>query len=163
MQIENFWQLIEKSKVGADDCTEQADNLSQLLSELEPIEIVSFSEYFNQKLIDAFRWDLWSIAYIVNGGASDDGFLYFRCWLLAQGKDYFEAALANTESAANNAVVDEFNECEDILYVARRAYEKAAGSELPTMLDEPAQLAGESLEEEDLEQMFPKLAEKFGF
>ena len=162
MQTENFWLLIEKSKVDADDCTDQADNLSQLLSDLESAEIISFSEHFNQKLIDAFRWDLWAIAYIVNGGASDDGFLYFRGWLLAQGKDYFEAALAHPESAANNAIVGEFNECEDILYVARQAYEEITGDELPTILNEPAQPAGESWEEEDVEEMFPKLAEKFG-
>ena len=162
MQIETFWQLIEKSKVGADDCTEQTDNLLQLLSNLEPTEIVSFSEHFNQKLIDAFRWDLWAIAYIVNGGASDDGFFYFRGWLIAQGKDYFEAALANPQSAANNAVVGEFNECEDILYVARQAYEELTGDELPTILNEPAQPAGENWEEENVEERFPKLAEKFG-
>jgi hypothetical protein len=162
MQIETFWELIEKSKVNADDCTEQADNLSQLLSNLEPPEIVNFSEHFNQKLVDAFRWDLWAVAYIVNGGASDDGFLYFRGWLLAQGRDYFEAALSNPKNGANNAVVGEFNECEDILYVARQVYEELTGDELPTTLNEPAQPSGESWDEDDVEEMFPTLAEKFG-
>jgi len=161
MQIETFWELIDKSKLGADDCGEQTNNLSQLLSELEPQEIISFSEHLNQKLIDSYRWDLWAVAYIVNGGASDDGFLYFRGWLVAQGKDYFEASLANPENAANNAIVGEFNECEDILYVARQVYEERTGDEIPTILSEPLEPAGENWEEEDVEQKFPKIAEKF--
>ncbi len=162
MQTDIFWKLIEKSKLDANDCAGQADNLSQLLDELEPQEIISFDEHFNQKLVETYRWDLWAVAYIVNGGASDDGFLYFRGWLIAQGKDYFELALANPENAAKNAVVGDFNECEDILYVARRAYEEKTGDEIPIMLAEPPQPVGESWEEDDVEQKFPKLAQKFG-
>jgi len=162
MQNETFWELIHKSKIDTDDCEEQAANLSQLLSDLEPPEIISFDEHFNQKLIESYRWDLWAVAYIVNGGASDDGFLYFRGWLIAQGKDYFEAALSDPETAANNAVVGEFNECEDILYVARQSYEEKTGDEIPTSLSEPSEPAGESWEEDDVEQKFPALAKKFG-
>ncbi len=162
MQIENFWEIIEKSKLDAGDCSEQADNLSQLLGELEPQEIVSFNEHLNEKLVEAYRWDLWAVAYIVNGGASDDGFLYFRGWLLAQGKNYFEAALANPENAAKNAVVGEFNECEDILYVANSVYKEATGEDITTKIIEPSEPAGESWEEDDVEQKFPELAEKFG-
>lgn len=161
MQNENFWELIHNSKVGANDCGEQADNLSQLLSDLEPPEIVSFDEHLNRKLIDSYRWDLWAVAYIINGGASDDGFLYFRGWLIAQGKDYFEAALSDPESAANNAIVGAFNECEDILYVARQAYEEKTEDEIPTTLSEPSEPTGESWQEDNVEQKFPKIAAKF--
>ena len=162
MQIENFWDIIEKSKMDAGDCSTQAENLSQLLSELEPQEIVSFDKHLHEKLVEAYRWDLWAIAYIVNGGASDDGFLYFRGWLLAQGKDYFDAALANPENAAKNAIAGEFNECEDILYVANNVYREATGDDIKTKIVEPAEPAGESWEEEEVEEKFPELAEKFG-
>ena len=162
MQIENFWEIIEKSKLDADDCSEQADNLSQLLGELEPQEIISFDEHLNKKLIEAYRWDLWAVAYIVNGGASDDGFLYFRGWLVAQGKDYFEAALTNPENATKKIAVGDEAECEDILYVASSAYEEKTGNEIPTKLVEPSEPAGESWEEDDVEQLFPRIAKKFG-
>ncbi len=161
MQNETFWELIEKSKIDTSDCEDQSENLLDLLSNLEPAEIVSFQEHFDKKLVDSFRWDLWAVAYLVNGGASDDGFLYFRGWLASQGKDYFEAALANPENAAKNAIVNEFNECETILYIAGQAYEKITGNEIPRTLNEPSQPTGESWEEEDIEEMFPDIAEKF--
>jgi hypothetical protein len=47
---------------------------------------VSFERHFTQRLADAYRWDLWGLAYQLNGGCSDDGFVYFRCWLLGQGR-----------------------------------------------------------------------------
>ncbi len=39
---------------------------------------------------------------VVNGGCSDDGFEYFRGWLIGQGGAYFEAALKDPERAADN-------------------------------------------------------------
>ena len=161
MQNEKFWELIEKSKIGTNDCEKQSQNLLDLLGKLQPSEIVSFQEHFNQRLVESFRWDLWAVAYLVNGGASDDGFYYFRGWLAAQGKDYFEAAIAKPENAAKNAIANEFNECESILYVARQAYESITGEEIPTTSNEPSQPTGESWEEEDVEEIFPNIAEKF--
>ena len=35
---------------------------------------------------DSYRWDLWGAAYLANGGCSDDGFDYFRGWLIGQGR-----------------------------------------------------------------------------
>jgi hypothetical protein len=54
-----------------------------------------------KQVVDALKqantWDLWAAAYIMNGGCSDDGFLYFRCWLIAQGKEVFEKVRDNAE------------------------------------------------------------------
>jgi Protein of unknown function (DUF4240) len=41
----------------------------------------------------------------MNGSASDDGFDYFRGWLISQGRKIFEAALENPDSLAD--VIDE--------------------------------------------------------
>jgi hypothetical protein len=38
------------------------------------------------------------VAYQLNGGCSDDCFVYFRCWLLAQGRASWEAALGDPDS-----------------------------------------------------------------
>lgn len=161
MLIETFWELIEKSRTNTNDCILQAENLTQLLSNLEPAEIIAFDKHLNQKLIETYRWDLLAITCLVNAGATDDGFLYFRGWLIAQGKDYFEAALEKPENAAKSAVVDGINECENILFAARAAYQEKTDSEIPTAFMEPSQLTGESWEEDDLDQMFPEIAKKF--
>jgi len=71
----------------ADDvhCQAQAGRLTAMLEQLAPEGIVSFDEHFWLRLAEAYRWDLWGLAYQLNGGCSDDCFVYFRCWLLAAG------------------------------------------------------------------------------
>ena len=41
-----------------------------------------------QRLAEAYRWDIWAIAFIINGGCSDDGFEYFRGWLVRKAKNF---------------------------------------------------------------------------
>ena len=54
------------------------------------------------------RDSLWAVAYIVLGGCSDDGFDYFRFWLIAQGRKVFYNALENADT-----LCDVFSELED--------------------------------------------------
>lgn len=46
-----------------------------------------------------YDWDLWGAAYLINGGASDDGFDYFRGWLLSQGSERWAKVTLDLESA----------------------------------------------------------------
>ena len=163
MDIERFWNLIEVSKLGTEDCEEQIENLSELLTKIEPAEIIDFDRQLRERLVEAYRWDLWAVAYIINGGCSDDGFEYFRGWLIAQGKDYFEAALRDPQNAAQRASVDEEAECESIFYAASQAYEEKTGEEMPaTEILEPAEPAGQKWNEADVEALYPRLAKRFG-
>jgi hypothetical protein len=41
-------------------------------------------------LAASYRTVLWAAACLINGGYSDDGFEYFRGWLIVQGRDVFE-------------------------------------------------------------------------
>ncbi len=161
MDINEFWNLIDESQKDSIDCEQQSETLAELLKNLEASEIVSFEEHFNKKLVESFSWELWGVAYLINGGCSDDGFLYFRGWLISQGKDYFDAALENPENGANNASPDEFNECESILYVARQVFEEKTGNEISSYYVEPNQPSGKKWQEENLEEIYPKIAEKF--
>ena len=51
-------------------------------------------------LAASYREDLWGAAYLINGGASDDGFEYFRGWLMTQGRAVFARAVADPDSLA---------------------------------------------------------------
>ena len=95
MDTDGFWDLIEASRHGDQGCEEQTRILTALLAQLEPEGIVSFQRHFAERRRESYRWDLWAVAYIVNGGCSDDCFDYFRGWLIAQGREYFETALAS--------------------------------------------------------------------
>lgn len=173
MTTEEFWDLIERSREDVFDCDEQAEQLTDLLAELEPEEIVAFDELWTQKHTEAYRWDLWAVAYIVNGGCSDDAFTDFRYWLVAQGQKYFEAALAEPERAGDRATPGEDDaECEQIGYAPGVAYERKTGRELPRYgakpdtsgePSTPIEPAGETWSEEDLPTLYPELCERFGW
>src|SRR5262245_38314299 len=87
MTKDTFWDLIDKSfrDVGKDQMDglsarlrrdRQLDCLLDRLKMLEPEEIVQFQRCLEECVRDAYRWDLWAVAWIVNGGCSDDGFDY---------------------------------------------------------------------------------------
>lgn len=88
-------------------------------------ETQSFEVAFRRYLIEAYTWDLWGAAYVVHGGCSDDGFEYFRRWLVSRGRDVYEAALADPDSLAQLDVrpgADDVWEFEEIYYVAKDVY-----------------------------------------
>lgn len=162
MNIDAFWNLIKQSRRGAtEDCDEFAENLTARLEKLEPAEIISFQQHLWTLLGDSYRRDLWAVAYIINGGTSDDGFEYFRGWLIAQGREFFEQVLADPEKAASR-VKDEEAECESILYAALQAYENKTGQEMPEInISHPKEPTGAKWKEEDLERLYPKLCKRF--
>ena len=42
-----------------------------------------FEAAFRRYLNEAYTWDLWGAADVIHGGCSDDGFEYFRRWLVS--------------------------------------------------------------------------------
>jgi hypothetical protein len=99
MDPRQLWQLIERSKAESKgDCDRQANALTVLLLELPATAIVAFDRLCDQYLNQAYRNDLWAAAYFINGGCSDDGFDFFRRWLIGQGETVYIAALRDPES-----------------------------------------------------------------
>ncbi|RYG60494.1 DUF4240 domain-containing protein [bacterium] len=163
MDREQFWQLIEKSQNKRGDCDAQAAKLTKLLVKLDADEIIDFDRIFAELSAQSYRHDLWAVAYIVNGGCSDDGFEYFRWWLIAQGRAYFDAAMLSPESAADKVEPGEEVECESVKYAIAEAYEEKTGQSLPDLtVQYPAEPLGQSWSEEDLEKLYPALCQKFG-
>jgi hypothetical protein len=162
MTEQELWRLIEASREDSGgDLDEMVDALTQRLASLPPSDIVAFDKQLGALLDRAYDWGLWGAAYVINGGCSDDGFLYFRAWLVAQGQAVYEAALADPESLVDVAEPDA--ELEALLGVAENAYQEATGEELPVRENtEPSEPRGEAWEEDELEERFPRLSERFG-
>ncbi|KKJ99161.1 DUF4240 domain-containing protein [Micromonospora sp. HK10] len=144
MRTEEFWQLIESARAGAGGAPDAvAARAVALLAERDPADIVGYAEHQRRVLVASHKVDLWGAAYLINGGASDDGFEYFRGWLMTQGRSVFARAVADPDSLAElpqvraAALSGEEFECEDMLAVAWEAYEKATAAELPAVR-EPA-------------------------
>jgi hypothetical protein len=165
---DRWWDLIARSGRGAGDPDEQADQLVELLvKELTEQEILAFDKFVQEKIRDAFRWDLWAVAYIMNGGCSDDGFDYFCGWLVGKGKKHYEAALANPEDAAKGVDPDdEPFENESMWYAAARAWEQKTGKSTDDYHaiapNVTRSIEGEPFDEETVYDDHPKLARKFG-
>jgi hypothetical protein len=162
MDRDTFWKIIDDARESVDYLYDVASYITERLAKLTPEEIVAFKQYQWDVEAESYRWDLWAVAYIVNGGCSDDGFDYFRGWLMANGRKRFEAAMANPESIADWAEGDA--DYEDMLYVAIDAYKQKTGKEFPydsVTSKRPTDPVGEEWEVEQLETMYPGLWKKF--
>ncbi len=93
-----FWAHVAATRHR--DCDAHADRLVERLSKLPAEECLDFHHWWGWMSRRAYRTDLWGAAYLVNGGCSDDGFQYFRWWLVLQGRAVYEAAIADPDSLA---------------------------------------------------------------
>lgn len=163
MDTQSFWRLIEEAKQQSGGDTEtQVSLLKASLVELPAAEIIAFDRIYDEMRFRAYDWGLWGAAYVINGGCSDDGFEYFRGWLIAQGEETFENAVNEPDSLAGVLTGDEENlECEDILYVARSAYEDKTGTEMPLSDLPNLELRGVRWADDDLPARYPRLFRLF--
>ncbi|MCI0703592.1 MAG: DUF4240 domain-containing protein, partial [Planctomycetia bacterium] len=99
MTLDQFWDHIRLSK--RKDPDEHGERLKARLTKLKPEEIIDFIHWWDTMIREAYDWNLWGAAYLINGGCSDDGFHYFCSWLVMQGRDVFQAALTNPDSLAD--------------------------------------------------------------
>jgi hypothetical protein len=161
-----FWDTIgpcgKKALTGLE---RQLSGVRKRLAQMTPAEIKSFDRLFNQKMKDAYTWDLWGAAYLINGGCSDDGFFYFCAWLISRGPKVFAAALQNPDSLAKVVDADrDDHEFEELWHVARQVYQEEAGKELAGTFRWPAKPKGKRWDFDDDEEMlrrFPKLAKHY--
>jgi hypothetical protein len=130
-----FWQLIDSSH--SDDLDARYLSLVERLAEMPTDEIHQFDVRWHEAHHAAYSWDLWGAAYLINGGASDDGFEYFRDWLILQGRAVFERAVASPDSLAD--VVGEAEEYEFECYPAIDAWEKATGRDINAYYESEAE------------------------
>ena len=97
----------------------------------------------------------------MNGGCFDDGFRYFCPWLISEGRETFERALADPESLAE-LPRQEYFELESFAYVALKVFEDKGGGILERDFSiEVAMSAGEEWVEDELPALCPKLAAKY--
>ncbi len=161
MTEDDFWAIVDKARKTAGDVEGTADEVAEILTEGSLERIAEFQDQLDHRMNEAFRWDLWGAAYVMNGGCSDDGFEYFRGWLIANGRKVFTAALKDPESLARLEEAEAENE--DMLYSAQRAYEHLApGKTMERRVARIAEPQGERWEEDDLAALFPKLTKKYG-
>ena len=173
MAADRFWQIIERAARSDHDPDAHMQALRTALSELSRDDIISFEVAFRRHLNESYTWDLWGAAYVIHGGCSDDGFEYFRRWLVSRGRDVYEPALADPDSLAQvdaRPGPDGVWQFEEIYYIVTKVFEEKGGegdvrdySEPEAGLGGPGP-SGEPFEEnaEHLARRYPKLWRRFG-
>jgi hypothetical protein len=163
MDANAFWKLVGDAAASKGPPADQARFLVARLEAHPPDQIVAFHKLLYGFLAEAYRRDLWAAASLLMGDCSDDSFEYFRAWLVLQGPGRFVAALENPDSIADWADAGMTFQAEEILDVAREAYRRVKGSELPRAADgAKAKLRGRKWRPEDWPGLLPKLHAKFG-
>lgn len=166
-----FWNLIERAKKeSGGDGDLQAQLLTEALAKRSVEDILAFDRIFDHFHCKSYQSRLWAAAYIINCGCSNDGFDYFRAWLIGEGKDVFEKTLEDPEYLARHIkeeYVGQSYENELLMSAALDAFMIKTGKDLDAFYD----LAGEhrqtfpdiklDWDEEQVDSMFPKLAKKF--
>lgn len=95
----------------------------------------------------------------MNGGCSDDGFEYFRAWLISRGKKVYEKAMADPDTLAE--VCDPESDChelEEFMGLADEAYRARTGQDMPTRDRKFPELAGRDWDEDSLESLYPRIS-----
>jgi hypothetical protein len=123
MTGDEFWGHIAATRDG--DPQEHPERLVVRLAQLPPDDVLDFGYWWDRMMGRAYRWTLWAAAELINGGCSDDGFEYFRDWLILQGRAVYEAALRDPDALAD--VVSPGTPCSHECYILTEAWFAATG------------------------------------
>lgn len=153
-----FWEIIESTKQQhPDDPEAQVEALVAALKQLPSEEIIEFDKIYDEYRFRAYRWDLWGAIYLLEGGCSDDGFEDFRAWLISHGRETYERVIADPDSLADEHDPDG---CflEEFAYAPNQAYRELTGDDLPDRERQFPEIVGDPWDEEDLDDLFPRIA-----
>ena len=158
MDESRFWKIIEDNRG-------DAARVESVLSRIAPDQIAEFQRIYWNHHNQLHRWDVWGAAFVINGGCGDDGFHYFKAWVIGKGRKAFETALASPDDLGrfvSGADADEGCDNESLNYAAENAFETVTGGELAHGSIEGQEPSGTPWDEEEVDGLYPTLAAKFG-
>ena len=138
-----FWEAIEKSNKYKSahwseyDIDEHLENLTTYLSRFGKERLILFEKTLQEKLSELYTAEIAELSiileceftsengiYTFNDYLSDDGFIYFRCWLLLKGKEFYEDIKKDIQAFVSGKYSFNIGDCwaEGLLYVSDEAY-----------------------------------------
>ena len=164
MNKEIFWKImLDTNRESGGEPSVQQELIENELYKLSSEDIIKFDDIFGELFIDAYDWKLWAAAYIINGGCSEDCFIDFRGWLIAQGEEVYIKALSDPDSLSELDKLNEDIEWEGFDYLADTVYEEKTGEEMPMTSgsNHPSEPKGEKWDESEVDTLLPKLSRKY--
>lgn len=176
MDEEQFWAIVQTAvdEAGNDE-DEYLEVAKRELSKLSLKEMIGFRLRTDKLLYDSYTSEMWCAGYLMNGGCSDDGFEYFRLWVISRGRKAYEAAMANPDNLIDYIGDDDemdFFAFESFWYVALEAFEEVVDAELYDYIDDENfktcegnypnfEFNWEEDDPESMQKLCPRLFEKF--
>ncbi len=183
MDVERFWHINATVRAESSSNDDMVERLTAALAALPEADIVGYYSTFQTLDKQVNTADLQDAACVIMGSCSDDGFDYFRRWVIAQGQDVFDNALRDPETLGDVVAVGQMPVFERFTHAMYAAYEGKTGKHMPVVHDDqelllvfdPDSLLVDAEDEEDATdagkssgerykspfQRFPKLAAKF--
>ncbi|MFJ9560205.1 DUF4240 domain-containing protein [Streptomyces fuscichromogenes] len=126
---DSLWEFIEECRRQGPGPDERLALLRGELSRRSLPEVVQFQVRLDGATHEASTWDLWAAADRIFGGwCSDDGFCYFRLWMVGLGREAFSRAVADAPEVRRlvgrprEMWNDDWPGWESLDYVATEAY-----------------------------------------
>jgi hypothetical protein len=126
-----FWNIVDLSLKNSKNQDEQESYLVKEIEKLTPKEMIGFRLRTDKLLYDTYNSEMWCAGYIMNGGCSDDGFEYFRNWIISRGKETYNNAKENPDNLISEYIEGEdYYDFESFWYVALTAFNNKTGKDL---------------------------------
>lgn len=173
MTVDQFWKTIDEiKKKSKNNIDTLSQNVNHAMSKLSLHELTDFRYLLHHFMAHSNTWKLWGAAYTMSGGCSEEGFEYWRCWLVLQGRKAFEAASLDPESLATHRLAfvngDMYGfeswkyEFEPVMMAPEEKYEEKSKTPMGASKIKLSQRrAGKEWEERDMRERLPRLWKKF--
>jgi hypothetical protein len=163
-EIDNtiFWELIDEAVRFTPKTGVRCRWLKDRLTGFKSRSIVQFAKVLNREVINRYTHRNWGVAFLVNGGSSDDGFQYFLGWLLLQGRAFVEKFDVDPDIIVEKHGQEDYEE-EMIYYVPEDAFYRVSNREFPesAVLKLPRKPSGKAWKQAQLPALFPRIHAAF--
>ena len=168
-----YWDIVDRSLKYRNDQDQQEQFLIAEIGKLTPKPMIGFRLRTDKLLYDTYTSAMWCAGHIMNGGCSDDGFEYFRNWIISRGKQVYDKATASPDNLVSEAKEDiDAYEFETFWYVANEAFRQKTGKDLYDYIDDekfktneahyrPIQLTWQEDDPASMKKICPKLFARF--
>jgi hypothetical protein len=156
-----FWDIIEKSKENASSTAEQIELLIAELELFKATEIGKFHKLLQQKMAELYHWDIWAVAYLAQGGCSDDAFEAFPPWIILQGPAVYQLALKDVTKLSAHVPSGGETQADGLLFAPAIAYENRAGKPMRPGKAKALKIRGKPWDESELQSRYPELYRRY--
>ncbi len=166
-----FWNIIDISLKNSKDIDEQEEFLISELEKMSIQEMLSFKLRVEDLANAIHTSEMWCAGYLMNGGCSDDGFDYFKNWVISRGKEVYYKAKENPDNLSDYYTEEDEDgfDFEGLDYVAVNAFENKTEQDLyeympkGTLDRSEFEFNWEEDDDESMKRICPKLFEKVGW